>query len=401
MDREIQLSTSKLIALWLVAGVALILFLDRAPVQRTQEARVMETAREMLGRPTRDWLIPKLNGEVRLRKPPLAYWLSAEGFEAFGVKAWAGRLPMALAGWLTIGISYAFAARAFDRFTGLLAGAALLGSYMFYRYTRLAETDALAMLFVTLAMYAIWRGSKIWLRVAAASAALAMMSKGAPACLSVDLSHRAVSSGAKLQTLDQFSAERSASDVRHHRAAVVDLRRAAPESKQISQELSVLLTGENHGRPLWDYFPQVLIATLPWTPMVIIGIVLAAKRWKTDARLRTLLIWSLAIFRSALHSGQQAAALPAAAPAAADDSRGVGDREHARRNSPRARAVSRGVDRGHDRFRRRHFSRGASSVTRASKRIRSWKNFRRRISISPAGTKACRCASRCSARFRF
>src|SRR5215218_5929276 len=146
----------RVIALWVLSGVALLLFLDRAPVQRTQEARVMETAREVLGRPARDWLIPRLNGEVRLRKPPLAYWLSAGGFEAFDVKPWAARLPMALAGWLTIGITYAFAARAFDRFTGLLASAALLGSYMFYRYTRLAETDALAMLFVTLAIYAIW-----------------------------------------------------------------------------------------------------------------------------------------------------------------------------------------------------------------------------------------------------
>src|SRR5688500_14894710 len=115
MDRATQPTNAQLLAMWALAGVALMLFLNRAPVQRTQEARVMETAREMLGRPARDWLIPKLNGEVRLRKPPLAYWVSAAGFEAFDVKPWAARLPMALAGWLTIGITYAFAARAFDR----------------------------------------------------------------------------------------------------------------------------------------------------------------------------------------------------------------------------------------------------------------------------------------------
>src|SRR5690348_12928750 len=89
-------------AVLFLAGVALLLFLDLAPVQRTQEARVLETAREMLGRPVHNWLVPQLNGEVRLRKPPLAYWVSAGSFELFGVKHWAGRLPMALAGWLTI-----------------------------------------------------------------------------------------------------------------------------------------------------------------------------------------------------------------------------------------------------------------------------------------------------------
>src|SRR5438132_1349654 len=82
-----------LFALWVLSGALLLLFLSSAPVQRTQEARVLETAREMLGKDARDWIIPKLNGQIRLRKPPIAYWLSAVSFKLFGISAAAGRIP--------------------------------------------------------------------------------------------------------------------------------------------------------------------------------------------------------------------------------------------------------------------------------------------------------------------
>ena len=53
------------------ALVLMLSFLWVPPVQRTQEARVLETAREMMYAPWRGWLIPKLNGQPRLEKPPL------------------------------------------------------------------------------------------------------------------------------------------------------------------------------------------------------------------------------------------------------------------------------------------------------------------------------------------
>ena len=46
----------------------------------------------------------------------------------------------------------------FGRRAGFLSAATILGSFYFARHTRLAETDVPAMLFVTLASYALWRG---------------------------------------------------------------------------------------------------------------------------------------------------------------------------------------------------------------------------------------------------
>ena len=71
------------IALWILAGAALLAGLGEPPVRRTQEARVLVTAREMVVSPDglRAWLVPHLNAHIRLEKPPLAYWAAAGAFE--------------------------------------------------------------------------------------------------------------------------------------------------------------------------------------------------------------------------------------------------------------------------------------------------------------------------------
>ena len=92
--------------MWLAGAAELGAGLGRHAVTRSQEARVLVTSREMLGQPWNRWLIPHANGQVRLRKPPLAYWLTAASFALFGVGEFQGRLPAALAGWLTVGITF-------------------------------------------------------------------------------------------------------------------------------------------------------------------------------------------------------------------------------------------------------------------------------------------------------
>src|SRR5579884_645383 len=92
------LSNRALVAYWLIAGAALVSGLGGPAVQRTQEARVLETAREMVGSDWREWLIPHCNGQVRVRKPPRAYWMAAAAFELAAVSEAAGRIPTALVG---------------------------------------------------------------------------------------------------------------------------------------------------------------------------------------------------------------------------------------------------------------------------------------------------------------
>jgi 4-amino-4-deoxy-L-arabinose transferase-like glycosyltransferase len=150
---DFQLPRGVLLALWICALAVLIAGLGAPVVQRTQEARVLETAREMLGASDwHQWMIPVLNGEPRLQKPPLAYWAAAGGFKLFGVNEFGGRFPFAVAGWLVLALSYQFGRKLIHESAGLFAAAILLSSFMFFRHFRLAETDALAKIFVTAAI---------------------------------------------------------------------------------------------------------------------------------------------------------------------------------------------------------------------------------------------------------
>ena len=68
---------SPFVILWTIVGVLLLGAALWTPMSRTQEARVLATGREMIEADWGGWLIPHLNGQPRLEKPPLAYWLSA------------------------------------------------------------------------------------------------------------------------------------------------------------------------------------------------------------------------------------------------------------------------------------------------------------------------------------
>ncbi|MDR2697576.1 MAG: glycosyltransferase family 39 protein, partial [Holophagales bacterium] len=82
---------------WLALGV-LPLFLR--PLWQPDEGRYAEIPREMIA--TGDWLTPHLNGVLYFEKPPLQYWLSAIFMKLFGESAFAARLPLALAAFLTM-----------------------------------------------------------------------------------------------------------------------------------------------------------------------------------------------------------------------------------------------------------------------------------------------------------
>src|SRR5262249_14215584 len=64
------------------------------------EGRYAQIPREMLTRG--DWIVPWLQSEPYLDKPPLFYWLVMASFAAFGFHDWAARLVPALAVQFTV-----------------------------------------------------------------------------------------------------------------------------------------------------------------------------------------------------------------------------------------------------------------------------------------------------------
>lgn len=140
----------------LVAGATLLIALGRHPAHRIQELRVLEVAREM--RESGEVVLPRLCGEPRYRKPPLAYWLALAGYEAAGDESEAaGRAYSALSGLAAALILYALGRSSGSPRLGLWAGIVLLTSLAWIRASRTAETDALLGATVAAALYAFWR----------------------------------------------------------------------------------------------------------------------------------------------------------------------------------------------------------------------------------------------------
>lgn len=311
-----------------MGGGLLCMHLDSVPVTRTQEARVLEVAREMLGGGWQGWMIPHAGGRERLHKPPLAYWLSAAAFKVFGVGEGAGRLPMALAGWLTIGVTFWCAAWLFDRRTAFFAAASLFSCFLFFRFSRLAETDPLSLLLTTAATFFLWRGagladqakregsdfriqgstapllnpepqtpnpsialSFLWYHGAAALIGLAAIAKGPPALFPVlfflaytlmsgrwGLLGRLVLSGAPITFL--LVAAPWWLYILHERGY-----------DRILRELSDVSEGRDHPGWFTKYFWYLAYGAMPWTLFAAAGLVEAIRRWRGDLRLRGVLLW--------------------------------------------------------------------------------------------------------------
>lgn len=175
-------------ALLLLCGALFFHGLGAISLLDPDEPRYAAAAREMAR--GGDLLVPHLNGEPRLNKPILFYWLEAASLRLFGEGEAAARLPSALAATATVLATAAFAASRFGRRQGLFAGAVLACSPAFVVVGRLAIPDALLGFLVTIAFYAFdaaRRGSRRAFLGFAVALGLAAATKGLPGVLPLSI----------------------------------------------------------------------------------------------------------------------------------------------------------------------------------------------------------------------
>lgn len=134
----------------------LFLALGESPLLSFNEARRAVPAREMLE--SGDWLLPRLNGELYLRKPPLLYWLIAGlGRIAGGVGEWVARVPSAVVALVTIGLCYRHALRVFGPWPALFTVQILIANAGFTVFARRAEIEMLLAGLCTVALLLLLR----------------------------------------------------------------------------------------------------------------------------------------------------------------------------------------------------------------------------------------------------
>ncbi len=121
------------------------------------EGNNADAAREMMS--AGNWVVPKFNGELRVDKPALLYWLQIGAYRVFGVNEFSARFPSALAAILAVLVTYELGRRLFrSTRTGLLAGMILGSTIAFCSSAHFANPDALLTALTVLSMLFIWIG---------------------------------------------------------------------------------------------------------------------------------------------------------------------------------------------------------------------------------------------------
>jgi 4-amino-4-deoxy-L-arabinose transferase-like glycosyltransferase len=132
-----------------------------------------------------DWVTARLNGVAYLEKSPLGYWMSASSYAIFGVKDWAGRLPLALSVVALCWMTLCFGTWAFGRKTGFYCGLVLSTCIGLFLFTRIIIPDAILTLAITGALWSLLRQldedeprPRLWTCIAGACLGFGLLLKG-------------------------------------------------------------------------------------------------------------------------------------------------------------------------------------------------------------------------------
>ncbi len=119
------------------------------PLIDRDEPRFAEASREMIQRA--DYVVPYFNNQLRLDKPPLAYWAQVASYRIFGESDFSARFPSAIAAALTALVILAWGGRIGTSGLGWWAAIIFTLSLQTFLHAKAAVADMWLVLFVTLA----------------------------------------------------------------------------------------------------------------------------------------------------------------------------------------------------------------------------------------------------------
>ncbi|MGJ7516630.1 ArnT family glycosyltransferase [Pseudomonas baetica] len=188
MKASLSQISNRNIALLTAIAIALLFFwgLGSVPFLSVNEARRAVTVREM--REAGNWLLPYMNGELYLSKPPFFYWAGLVSTAVLGsLSEWSVRLPSALAATLCCIATYLYGVKQAGRQAGLFAVVFLAANGAFSLFARRSEIEMLLTLLCFGALLAAWQfifrqGRVAWSRFSYMLLGCALLTKG-PVCL--------------------------------------------------------------------------------------------------------------------------------------------------------------------------------------------------------------------------
>jgi 4-amino-4-deoxy-L-arabinose transferase-like glycosyltransferase len=288
------------VALLVAATVLLFAALGRADLFNPDEPREAEMAREMWR--SGDRLVPRLNGEPFLEKPPLFYWLVVSAYRLWGAPSEsAARTVPAIAGVLCVLLTYLFGRGIVGERGAALAAIVLLTAFEFWWLSRRCLIDMPMALLVLVACGALHRGavaggrrSAAWLLLGYLAAAMAVLFKGI------------IGAGIPALALGGWLlARRDWRGIFRHGlipglvlailpaliwAACLRLRLGEAAAREFFWVNNVLrftggATGKGHTQPFYYYLPTFLLDFAPWSllvPFAAAAALLLPKRSRTE-----------------------------------------------------------------------------------------------------------------------
>jgi 4-amino-4-deoxy-L-arabinose transferase-like glycosyltransferase len=248
-----------------LAGLLFLTVLD-APLLEPQEARYAEIPRQMLA--LKQWLVPTLQGQDYLDKPPLLYWSVMVCYRLLGISDTSARLVPGLSGVLLVLITLGWGWRILGWRVGLSGGLILCLLPEFIYRGRMLTFDVLLALWVVTA----WATGHMacrhgtfrlgWWLVSALCCGLGLLTKGPVALLLVAV------------PLVVLAWPRWRAGLGY---LAVALLVAAPWYAVILSErpefagyffwrhnVTRFLAPFDHAEPVWYYVPGLLMGSLPW-----------------------------------------------------------------------------------------------------------------------------------------
>jgi 4-amino-4-deoxy-L-arabinose transferase-like glycosyltransferase len=238
------------------------------------EGRYAEIPREMLVRG--EWVVPYLEGEPYLDKPPLLYWLVGLSYRVLGIHVWAARLIPALAVHGSILVTYLLGRRSLGERAAFWGALLLALAPGFTSIGRLLVLDSLLTFWVTLSIFSSFeaiRGRQLrwgWWLTAAVACGLGILTKGPVAVLLLVpplWAHRRLagsSSTLSWSALATFGAMTTCVALPWYVAISLKLPGFA---RYFLWEHNVVrfLAPFDHRQPVWFYLPILLLGLLPAT----------------------------------------------------------------------------------------------------------------------------------------
>lgn len=303
--------------LCLVGFIAIVLvfpYLGRRDLWTAGEARVAQVAVQMVR--SGDWIVPHLGDDLRIAKPPLAYWLVCltDPFNSTGINEFKSRIPNAVSAVLAALLIAYWARKTISGYGGIISGVGFVSTSACWWQARNSTIEMTLLFFTVAALFCWWVYNESqksrWLYLTYFSLALAALDKGPVTpplvlliivvyLLSLKENPFKLDLKAHLKGIALFLA------VTLPWAIAITFKVGRNDEGQFVTinewfyQSAGRFEGFDHIKEFWYFLPKILGDGQPWVFFAIIGLIAFFTLGKTAADkkgLRFFVIWAIVSF---------------------------------------------------------------------------------------------------------